>query len=99
MPLVLVTRFLRVKHSSLTYIVPIPSSGSSICLSESRITFPEEARAALQADIAKKVKSIPEGTLSEEWANANLSVPSEIRLGDNPLFEAYKKDRTVGKLN
>lgn len=62
-------------------------------IADSVFSLPEEARKSLQLEVAKKVKAIPDSELTEEWAMANLDVPAKIRLGDNPLFEAYKSDR------
>lgn len=62
------------------------------------IKLSEETRQTLQAEITKKVKSMPDTPLTEDWAAANLYVPNEVRLGDNPYFEAYKKTRGEGKL-
>lgn len=72
-----------------------------ICLLhvDSVISLSEEDRLALHAEIAKNVKSIPETPLDDAWAAANIQVPSEIRIGDNPYFDVYKKARSEGKLD
>lgn len=66
---------------------------------DSIISLTEEARAALQSEIAKKVKNIPDSALPDNWAALELQVPSDIRLGDNPLFESNKKHRNARKID
>lgn len=47
----------------------------------------------------KKLKTIPDSQLDDNWADVNVPVPEKIRLGDNPYFDAYKKDRDERKLH
>lgn len=58
---------------------------------DSVIKLPEATRKALQADISKKITAMPDTPLTNDWADANVHVPKEVRIGDNPYFEAYKK--------
>ncbi|CAN8066754.1 unnamed protein product [Agarophyton chilense] len=64
---------------------------------ESVISLPDETREALQAEVVKRVSTVPEAELPAAWVHQNLQVPSEIRLGDNPLFESAQKTRTGSK--
>lgn len=52
---------------------------------------------AMHAEISKRVQAIPESQLPKSWAEANIFVPDEIRLGDNPYFETFKKLREKSK--
>lgn len=45
------------------------------------------------SDLEKLVKAMPDTQLSDAWIAANLSVPLNVRIGDNPLFDAYNSDR------
>ncbi|CDF36486.1 unnamed protein product [Chondrus crispus] len=60
---------------------------------DSVIKIPEETRKVIHADISKRIRSIPDTPLTEDWTDAHITVPSEVRLGDNPYFEAFKKAR------
>lgn len=53
---------------------------------DSTVKLGEAAKEALTAEITKKVTAIPEGELDELYVKSKLSVPDEIRLGDNPNF-------------
>lgn len=66
---------------------------------ESVISVPENTRELLQAEVDKKVNAIPDSTLPGDYASMRLKVPTDIRLGDNPLFEAYSKSRDTPKLD
>lgn len=52
---------------------------------------------AMHAEISKRVQAIPESQLPKSWAETNIFVPDEIRLGDNPYFETFKKLREKSK--
>lgn len=64
---------------------------------ESVISLSEEAREAMQVEVEKKVQSIPDSMLSPDYASRELQVPTEIRLGDNPLFDTFKDSRGDSK--
>lgn len=59
---------------------------------DSVIKLPEDARQNLESDILKKMQAIPDIDMSEH-GDEYPQVPSEIRLGDNPLFDTFKAKR------
>ncbi|PXF49346.1 hypothetical protein BWQ96_00920 [Gracilariopsis chorda] len=64
---------------------------------DSVIAIPDDIRESLRAEVMKKVGAVPDANISAAWANQNLQIPSEIRLGDNPLFESHQKLRDSSK--
>lgn len=46
----------------------------------------------MESDILKKMQAIPDIDMSDH-SDEYPQVPSEIRLGDNALFEAYREKR------
>lgn len=58
---------------------------------ESVLKLDENARAAILEDLGKKVSAIPDSTITAEWVSANVKVPEEVVLGDNPVFQGLRK--------
>ena len=58
------------------------------------ISLSDEARQAMQAEVEKKLQGIPDSGLPSDYSARELQVPSEIRLGENPLFGAFGSARS-----
>lgn len=66
--------------------------------SDSTYKLSEESRRELQDELDRKIKALPHIDVSQHYGDMPV-VPTDIRLGDNPLFDALKKTRDAKKLD
>jgi hypothetical protein len=60
---------------------------------DSTIVLSAEDRANLLDEVLKLGQGIPGGTLTPEMIKSKYAIPETIRLGDNPIFNAYKSEK------